>query len=264
MTPIAVRSVLLQLLVAGALLAAEKFDLVVYGGTAGGVVTAVAAAREGASVALLEPGRHLGGMTSGGLGQTDHGKKETIGGYSLEFYERVGRHYGEKITWYFEPHVAEQVLKEMAREAGVKVFYEHRLRERRGVRKRKRRVTRIVLENGSVFEAKVFADCTYEGDLLAMAGVSYTVGRESSSQYGESLAGVRPKDPNHQFDYPIPAYDDNGNLTQELEVLVAKPHVRRGGGGRWQMGPANLVFDLRHELLDSRGGSRGLLPLQAK
>lgn len=218
MTPVAVRSVLVQLLLTATLFAAQQFDLVVYGGTAGGVVTAVAAAREGASVALLEPGRHLGGMTSGGLGKTDHGKKETIGGYSLEFYERVGRHYGEKITWYFEPHVAEQVLKELVREAGIEVFFEHRLREGRSVRKKKRRITGIVMENGSVFEAKVFADCTYEGDLLAQAGVSYTVGRESSSQYGESLAGVRPKDRNHQFDYPIPAYDDNGNLLPEIQT----------------------------------------------
>ena len=105
----------------------NQYDLVVYGGTAGGVTTAVAAAREGLKVALLEPGSHLGGMVSGGLGATDFGRKEVIGGMSLEFFQRVGRHYGEKIGWYFEPHVAEAIFKEMVKEAGVSVFYHRRL-----------------------------------------------------------------------------------------------------------------------------------------
>ena len=209
--------------------ATHTADVVVYGATAGGVITAVAAAREGASVALVEPGRFIGGMTSGGLGRTDHGKKETIGGYSLEFYRRVGKHYGEEITWYFEPHVAGAVFEEMLKEAGVKVFLEHRIREEKGVRRRKGAIQRIVCENGEVFAAKIFADCTYEGDLLAFAGVSYTVGREGTEQYGESLAGVRPKDRNHQFDYPIPAYDSQGNLLPEIS---AGPRGEIGSGDR--------------------------------
>src|SRR5690242_992572 len=89
------------------LAAPQTYDVVVYGATAGGVIAAISAAREGASVALLEPKRFIGGMTTGGLGRTDFGKKETIGGYSLEFYRRVGKHYHEKVSWYFEPHVAE-------------------------------------------------------------------------------------------------------------------------------------------------------------
>src|SRR5690348_994809 len=93
--------------------APQTYDVVVYGATAGGAIAAIAAAREGASVALLEPKRFIGGMTSGGLGRTDFGKKETIGGYSLEFYRRVGKHYHEKVSWYFEPHVAESVLTQM-------------------------------------------------------------------------------------------------------------------------------------------------------
>ena len=84
----------------------RSFDVVVYGGTAGGVMTAVSAAREGATVALIEPRDHLGGMVSGGLGWTDYGKKEVIGGYSLEYYERAGRKYGTPIQWHLEPHVA--------------------------------------------------------------------------------------------------------------------------------------------------------------
>jgi len=91
---------------------AQRYDVVVYGGTAGGVIAAVTAAREGKTAALLEPGRHLGGMTSGGLGRTDYGNKATIGGYSLEFYKRIGKHYGEEeIGWFFEPHVADNTLK---------------------------------------------------------------------------------------------------------------------------------------------------------
>src|SRR5215216_3975069 len=93
-----------------------QFDVVVYGGTAGGVITAVAAAREGARVALLEPGTHLGGMVSGGLGYTDHGRRTVIGGYSLEYFERMGRKYGTPVQWQFEPHVAEQVFQEMVEE----------------------------------------------------------------------------------------------------------------------------------------------------
>src|ERR1700704_1656274 len=106
-------------------LAPQSFDVVVYGGTAGGVITAVAAAREGLSVALLEPGTHLGGMVSGGLGWTDYGRKEVIGGYSLEFFERVGKKYGRPIEWHFEPHVAEAVFNDLVKEAGVRVFLDH-------------------------------------------------------------------------------------------------------------------------------------------
>ena len=98
-------------------------------------MTAVSAAREGLKVALLEPGRHLGGMVSGGLGWTDYGKKEVIGGYSLEFFERVGKKYGRPIEWHFEPHVAEAVFDELVKEAGVNVFLNHRLRQRAAVRK---------------------------------------------------------------------------------------------------------------------------------
>src|SRR5437588_5306514 len=99
----------------------QKFDVVVYGGTAGGVVAAVSAAREGLKTALIEPGNHIGGMVSGGLGFTDFGKKEVIGGYALEFYRRVGKHYqmrsyGNDIAWYHEPHVAEEILRTMLKE----------------------------------------------------------------------------------------------------------------------------------------------------
>lgn len=195
---------------------AKSFDVVVYGGTAGGVIAAVAAASEGARVALLESGRHLGGMVSGGLGWTDYGKKEVIGGYSLEFFERVGKRYGKPIEWHFEPHVAEEVFREMVREAGVNVFYSHRLREQAGVRKTGARVSAITLVNGVSFKGKIFVDASYEGDLMKQAGVSYTWGREGSAQYGESLAGVREHTPKHQFTVRVSPFDESGRLLPEI------------------------------------------------
>jgi hypothetical protein len=194
----------------------QMFDLVVYGGTAGGVITAVAARREGLTVALLEPGRHLGGMVSGGLGWTDYGKKEVIGGYSLEFFERVGAKYGRPIEWHFEPHVAEAVFNDLVKETGVRVFLQQRLRERGGVRKTGTGITEILTEDGSIFRARVFADASYEGDLMAQAGVSYTWGREGISEYNESLAGVRDRTPLHQFRAAVSPVDSRGALLPEI------------------------------------------------
>ncbi len=195
----------------------QTFDLVVYGGTAGGVVTAVTAARAGARVALLEPRDHLGGMVSGGLGWTDHGRKEVIGGTSLEFYERAGRHYGTgPVHWHIEPHVAERIFRDMVREAGVAVFFRHRLREKTGVARQGARLTALTMENGAVFAGRIFADATYEGDLMAQAGVGYTWGREGEGEYGESLAGVRDRTPKHQFQVQISPYDGKGRLLPEI------------------------------------------------
>jgi FAD-dependent oxidoreductase family protein len=209
---------------------ATKFDVVIYGGTAGGVITAVSAAREGLKVALLEPGNHIGGMVTGGLSLTDHGKKETIGGYSLEFFERCGKQYGQEIEWYPEPHIAEKVLNEMIAEAKtVTVYLRHRLKEKGGVKKKGTLITEIQAENGVRFAGEIFVDSTYEGDLMAQAGVSYTWGREPSSQYNESLAGVRPKDRNHQFDYPVSAYDDNKKPLPEIQK---EPRGEIGQGDR--------------------------------
>jgi hypothetical protein len=211
----------LVVLVPAAAFAQRDYDLVVYGGTAGGVMTAVSAGREGLKVALLEPGRHLGGMATGGLSRTDFGKKDVIGGYALEFYWRLGQkydlaRYAQSLAWYYEPHVGEQVLTEMLREARVDVLLDHRLRERSGVTKRGAEIVSLTTEDGSVFRARLFADCSYEGDLMAQAKVSFTWGRESSAQYGESLAGARERTPFHQFLTPISAYDSNHHLLPEI------------------------------------------------
>ena len=197
----------------------DDFDVLVYGGTAGGVISAVTAARQGLRVALLEPRAHLGGMVTGGLSATDHGEKQAIGGSSLEFYERLGRHYDREIEWYPEPHAAEKAFQEMVGEADrLTVFYQHRLKEKGGVEKAGEYITKIGMENGSVFRATVFIDASYEGDLMAQSGVSYTWGREGVDQYREPLAGVRPRDRNHQFDVPVSAYDEQANLLPEIQT----------------------------------------------
>jgi hypothetical protein len=217
---------LLPLLLAATAWSQNSYDLVVYGGTAGGAITAVSGARMGLRVALLEPRRHIGGMVSGGLSRTDVGRREVIGGYALEFYWRAGNAYNmaqhlQDIAWLPEPHVAEAIFRDMLRQAGVTVLFNQRLREKDGVRKKGARVEAITMENGEQYTARVFADCTYEGDLMAQAGVSFTWGRESSAQYGESLAGVRGETPKHQFLVDIPARDATGRLLLEISAEPA-------------------------------------------
>ena len=197
-------------------------DVVVYGGTAGGVIAAVSAAREGLRVTLVAPDRHLGGMVSGGLGWTDYGKKQVIGGYSLEFFQRVGRKYGRDVEWHFEPHVAEAVFDDLVKESGVRVV-RSRLREKNGVTKSATALQRIVTEDGAVFAARIFVDATYEGDLMAQSGVSYTWGREGADEYGESLAGVREHTPFHQFRTAVSPLDAKGRLLRFVGARTSEP-----------------------------------------
>lgn len=205
--------------------AAKEWDVVVYGGTSAGVTAAVQAARMGQRVVLVEPGRHLGGMSSGGLGMTDIGSPGTIGGLADEFYARIYTHYLSDNAWthgtrraffdwmpdnwsvdgkkaertkrmyLFEPRVAEQVFNEMIASTDAKVVFGERLDLRNGVTKDGLRIVSITTESGNVFRGKAFVDATYEGDLLATAGVKYMVGREPNSQYGETLNGKFPKPP---------------------------------------------------------------------
>jgi FAD dependent oxidoreductase len=200
-------------------------EVCVYGGTSGGVIAALAAARQGKRVVLIEPGRHLGGMSSGGLGWTDNGATDTIGGLSREFYERIYRYYSREEAWkhqtrddykrwllqstrtdghrieelkaqfLFEPHAAEEVFNDLVREAGVEVEFGERLDLKQGVRKQGSRIESIVMESGREFTAGIFIDTTYEGDLMARCGVTYIVGREPNSRYGETLNGVYPFTP---------------------------------------------------------------------
>ena len=187
--------------------ASDGFDVVVYGGVPCGMAAAIAAAREGASVLLIEPTKHVGGLNTSGLNtaETEHMLKWTFGGVAREVYERIGRHYGKwEPAYYFESHVAEKVFKDMLAEAKVGVRFGVRVEK---VEKDGARIRSIALSDGSTVAAKVFVDAGYEGDLMARAGVSYTWGRESRAEFGEEKAGI-------SFDPPRKAatVDEHGKL----------------------------------------------------
>ncbi|GAB4014749.1 FAD-dependent oxidoreductase [Spirosoma koreense] len=193
-------------------------DVCIYGGTSAGVIAAYSAKKSGKSVLLIEPSRHLGGMSSGGLGATDIGNKQAITGLSRNFYRRIGQHYGQPEQWTFEPHVAEAVFNQYISEAAITVWYAYRLAS---AKTQKNLIQEVVLEPASpdqtgnrTVRAKQFIDCSYEGDLMAKAGVAYTVGREAASQYNESLNGVQFRD-KHQFPdgvdpYVVPGKPESG------------------------------------------------------
>jgi hypothetical protein len=178
-------------------------DLCIYGGISGGVAAAVQAARMGKRAVIAEFGRHLGGMSSSGLGHTDFGRKESVGGISLEVYRELGRVYGRDEAWQFEPKEAEAVFERWVKENRIPVFFEQRLKS---VKMEGGRLSEIEMENGNRFKAKFFIDCSYEGDLMAKAGVSYTLGREANSQYGETLNGVHIGHKDHKFKVPVDPY----------------------------------------------------------
>lgn len=209
-------------------------DLVVYGATAAGVMTAYAAARQGLKVTLLEPTHHVGGMVTGGLSATDYAYFPIIGGYAREFYREAAEHYGvhdldHGSDWRSEPHVGEEIFHSWLKKAGVDVRFGETLREKSGVRKTGTVITEIVTEDGKRWRAKVFADCSYEGDLMAQAKVTYVVGREGKDVYHESLAGVRPDTPKHQFLYKLGAYDEHHRL---LPYIDPGPLARGGSGDK--------------------------------
>jgi len=169
----------------------KTYDIVIYGGTAAGIVAALQAKSMGKSVVVIEQGKRIGGLTSGGLGDTDVGMKEAIGGLSLEFYRRVARKYAQEgACWLFEPKVALEVLLEWVEEHNIAVVYGERLDLKDGVIKQGSTIVSVRMESGNVFNGRMFIDATYEGDLMAKAGVSYVVGRESNAQYGETLNGI--------------------------------------------------------------------------
>ena len=190
-------------------------DIVIYGGTSAGISAAIQAARLEKSVIIIEPTNRLGGLTTGGLGQTDIGNKQVIGGVSREFYRNIKKHYkdstnwvwqyqseykdggqtrsgkNEDAMWTFEPSAALKVYHKMLKNLNITIIYNQRLNRATGVSKVSNSINSISMESGETFFGKVFIDATYEGDLMAAAGISYVVGRESNSQYGETLNGVQ-------------------------------------------------------------------------
>jgi len=193
----------------------KSYDIIIYSGTSAGITAAVQAARMNQTVLIIEPSNRLGGQTTGGLGQTDIGKKHTIGGISREFYQNIKKYYDnsenwkwqeksdykvssrshrsnhEDVMWTFEPSAALKVYHEMLKNEKISIVYKQRLKRKGGVKKKKGVIKSIIMESGNVYYGKVFIDASYEGDLMAGSGISYTIGREGNSKYGESLNGVQ-------------------------------------------------------------------------
>jgi ribulose 1,5-bisphosphate synthetase/thiazole synthase len=203
-------------------------DVVVFGGTAGGVAAACTAARFGQKAVVTEYGNHIGGLTSGGLGWTDIGNKAAIGGFSRDFYKALGKHYKKEEAWTFEPHVAERELRGLLKAAGVPAYFNQRLAS---VKKEGARITEITMEDGSRYRAKMFIDCSYEGDLMAKAGVKYMVGREANAQFGETLNGIREKTPQHQFKVAVDPYVKPGDASSGLLPFIQKEPLGEPGAG---------------------------------
>jgi hypothetical protein len=245
----------LVLLAYSSVFAAEerRADVIVYGNNSAGVIAAQQVINLGKTVILVGPDRHLGGLSAGGLGWTDSGNKAVIGGLSREFYHRIYMEYqkpgawkwqkaeqygnkgqgapaidgSERTMWIFEPSVAERVFENIVKEVGIPLFRDRWLDRARGVRKDKARITSIVMTNGEVYHGSMFIDATYEGDLMAAAGVSYTVGREANRQFKETLNGVQvAKSHSHQFEKKIDPYVVPGDPSSGL-----LPRIHDGNPG---------------------------------
>ncbi|MFP6899499.1 MAG: FAD-dependent oxidoreductase, partial [Opitutales bacterium] len=197
----------------------HEADVVVYGGTSAAIAAAVQVKKMGKSVVVVSPDKHLGGLSSGGLGWTDTGKKDAIGGLAREFYHRVWLAYNKPKTWkwqqrseygnkgqgtpaidgqnrtmwIFEPSVAEKVFEDFVRDHEIKIHRDQWLDRSpgKGVAMKNGRITSITTLSGDVYRGRMFIDATYEGDLLAAAGIDYHVGRESKATYGEQWNGVQ-------------------------------------------------------------------------
>ena len=224
----------------------HKADLIVYGATSAGIAAAVEASRLGHSVIVVGPDKHLGGLSSSGLGWTDSGNKEVIGGVAREVYQRIKAEYDKPeswsfetqeecrfykpeadAVWVFEPHVAERVFENLIEEHNITVYHDHWLDRESGVEKNDGRIISIRMLNGEIFKGKQFIDATYEGDLMASAGVSYTTGREANSQYNETLNGVNIRTAkHHQFELEVDPYNTPGDPASGL-----LPRVHDGGPG---------------------------------
>lgn len=240
-----------------------SFDIVIYGGTSAGISAAIQSSRMGKSVVLIEPTQRIGGLTTGGLGQTDIGNKQAIGGISREFYQNIKKYYddpanwkwqtkeeyrdggqtktsvGEDAMWTFEPSAALKVYQKMIAAENIKLIYGEQLNRKSGVKKQGAKIIEIEMENGNSYKGKIFIDATYEGDLLATAGVSYTVGRESNSEYGETLNGVQANDFSITLRGTVSRNSANHNFIDGVDPYIVKgdpssgllPFITKGGPG---------------------------------
>ena len=224
----------------------KKYDIVIYGGTSAGVAAAIQSSRMGKSVVLIEPTDRIGGLTTGGLGQTDIGNKQAIGGISREFYGNIKKFYddpenwkwenksdykdsgqtrteeGEPAMWTFEPSAALSVYNAMIEKENIKTIYNERLNRESGVKKVNGKIEAITMESGRTFIGKMFLDATYEGDLMASAGVSYAVGRESNDEYGETLNGVQANNINTTLTGSVSKNGFNHNFVPGVDPYIKK------------------------------------------
>lgn len=238
--------------------AAETYDVVIYGGTSAAVISAVQARKMGKSVIIVSPDKHLGGLSAGGLGWTDSGNKAAIGGLSRDFYHRIWLHYqsanawkwqspesygnkgqgtaaidGEQRTmWIFEPHAAEQIFEDYIREFKIPLERDEWLDRTpgKGVVREGGRITAIRSLSGKTYHGRMFIDATYEGDLMAAAGVSYHVGREANSAYGERWNGIQvgTLHHGHWFKKPVDPYRTPGDPRSGLlpKISANPPGVK--------------------------------------
>lgn len=246
-------------LLAGAV--TQTVDVVVYGGASGGIIAAVKARQLGKTVALIEPGRHLGGMTAGGLGWVDGGYTNTVGGMALAFFKKVARPspsrgapFGGSNPWTLLPKDASAEFARLLASNAVPVYFSNRLDRTTGVSMAGNRIAEIRMENGDVFRARVFIDATYEGDLMACAGVTYRVGRESNAEYGEPRAGVLgPAIQQTQvFDYFVDPYVVPGDTNSGLLAGIQKVPLGTIGGGDSKTQAYNFRLCLTDTNLASR------------
>ena len=250
----------------------HQADIVIYGATSAGITAAVQARRMGKSVLLVEPSNHLGGLTSGGLGATDIGNKNVVGGLSRKFYQQVARHYQkeeswthetrknfftnkskrtkeneifgpEGTMWTFEPKVASAIFEQLLSTWSIPTFKNEGLKE---VRKEGTKIISIQTESKHSYKGKMFIDATYEGDLMAMTGVSYHVGREGNAIYQETLNGVRDKTPKNQLFGNIDPYNTPGDPSSGLLPLIQEGEGGTHGKGDHRVQAYNFRLCFTH------------------
>lgn len=238
----------------------QSADIVIYGGTAAAVTAAVQARKMGKSVIVVSPDTHLGGLSAGGLGFTDTGNKEVIGGLSRDFYHRLYLHYDKpeswkwqakseygnqgqgtpaidgnnRTMWIFEPHAAEGVFEDLVKEYDLQILRDEWLdRGEDGVAMEDGKIVSFKTLSGKTFKGKMFMDATYEGDLMAAAGVTYHVGRESTSTYGEEWNGIQTGVLHHKhwFQKDIDPYVIPGDPASGLLPRISAEDPGRKGDG---------------------------------
>ena len=239
--------------------AAYDADVIVYGGTSAAVTAAVQVVKSGKTVLVVSPDKHLGGLSAGGLGFTDTGNKSVIGGLAREFYHRVYMHYDtpgawqwqkkeeygnkgqgtpamdgvDRTMWIFEPHVAEKVFEDFVKENNIKIYRDEWLDRDKGVVKKDGKIVSIKTLSGKTFTGKMFIDATYEGDLMASAGVKYHVGREANSVYNEEWNGIQAGvfQHGHYFKKNVSPYKTEGDPKSGLLPYVTAEKIGKNGDG---------------------------------